>query len=266
VFLSDSELLDRVEGAGPIVTGLTVGEGAERYDSDAPVQPCSIDLSVGNIYVPGAESGELGSEGMPRDGLVLDPGKTAVIETQEQCHLPDKIGAIGFPPNSVSSKGILMTNPGHVDPGYDGSMSFTVINMGQEPFTLLRGRKIVTLLFFELGKASERDLSKREHPRDGIEAQLAVLSHDFLDITARVKKAVTSEERKTQRLAIIAPIVIGLLTLIGAALVFHGEIRDLKAQADALGDVQRLERRVQTLEHEHAGRGGGADAGQGATR
>lgn len=242
---------------GSLVTGLTkIGEGAARYRGDAPVQPCSVDLSVGNIYIPGTEAGKPGSKEHPVDGFNLDPGTTAIVETLEKCHLPDQIGAIGFPPNNVSSKGILMTNPGHVDPGYDGTMNFTVINMGQERYTLLRGNKIVTLLFFKLDRAPVKSLAKRPHGHDGIASQLGVLSSDFLDIEKRVKRASEKEEQKTRRLALLTPVVVGVIavvaTIAGSALVFQGDIRELRARNNALGDIQGLEQRVRMLESEQA--------------
>lgn len=64
--------------------------------------------------------------------------------------MPAKLAGIGFPPTSVSAKGVLMTNPGHVDPGFIGHLQFTLINMGKDRFTLAQADRIVTLLLFEL--------------------------------------------------------------------------------------------------------------------
>src|SRR5918994_4262978 len=149
MFLSDSELVQTLEETN-VVEGIEVRSGAARFAREAQVQPCSVDLRIGGIFIPGAEDPAPGSAESPRDGVVLSPVRTAVITTLEECNLPPDLGAIGFPPNTVSSKGILMTNPGHVDPGYKGPMSFTVINMGSEDYTLLKKDRIVTLLFFKL--------------------------------------------------------------------------------------------------------------------
>src|SRR5688572_5276125 len=112
---------------------------------DSPVQPASIDLVIGNIYVPDTRADDLGGVATPRDDYCLGAGETAVVTTQEQLTMPTDVGAIGFPPSSVSENGILTTNPGHIDPGYRGVLSLTVINMGRRSYDLKRGARILTL-------------------------------------------------------------------------------------------------------------------------
>ncbi|HXH11371.1 MAG TPA: hypothetical protein VNP04_16615 [Alphaproteobacteria bacterium] len=53
-----------------------------------------------------------------------------MVLTLEEFNLPGSIAVVGFPPSHVSFQGILMTNPGHVDPGYVGRMRFTVMKKG----------------------------------------------------------------------------------------------------------------------------------------
>src|SRR5687768_6762724 len=106
------------------------GGPSQRWEGkDDPIQASSIDLHIGKIFVPG----EYESDGGPawKKMLSLTHGRTAVLETMEELRVPNEYAAIGFPPSHVSSKGLLMTNPGHVDPGYSGSMRFTVINMAK---------------------------------------------------------------------------------------------------------------------------------------
>src|SRR5439155_1078559 len=114
------------------------------------IQPSSLDLTVGAIFRPEVTLGKKGSLSQPLDSWELRPGRTAIVQTKEELHLPDNICAVGFPPAHVSGRGILMTNPGHVDPGYVGRLSFTVINMGRDKFLLSPGLAIVTLLLFQL--------------------------------------------------------------------------------------------------------------------
>jgi deoxycytidine triphosphate deaminase len=252
VFLNDSELVATLEETD-LLKGVDIGEGEDRFDADAPVQPCSVDLRIGGIYIPGTHPPEPGSAGLPKEGVVLGPGRTAVITTLEECNFPSHIGAIGFPPNSVSSKGILMTNPGHVDPGYRGPMSFTVINMGSEDYTLLEGKRIVTLLFFKLQESAKRDLTARgKGSFAGVSGLLSILSPDFLGIDRRVREASASEENRTRRVALWTPLVIGFLavvvTLLASTVPLRGEVSDLKANTAALGEVRELEEEVQKLQ------------------
>jgi dCTP deaminase len=257
VFLNDAELLAELEGSKPFVTGLQLGDGPARFSKEATVQPCSVDLNIGDIFIPGTSAGEPGSSGFPLEGTVLKPGGTAVVTTLERCQLPPRIGAIGFPPNSVSSQGILTTNPGHVDPGYEGTMTFTVINMGQKDYTLLRGEKIVTLLFFRLDEPAVSDLKARgATSTSNIDRMLAVLSSDFLGISARVKAAASEEEQKTRRAEIRGQIWLGVFAIaativaaiVASGIYLNGEIHDVKAQAAAYGDFRKLERKINDLE------------------
>lgn len=257
MFLTDEELIDRLE-EGELVEGVELGEGEARYARASQVQPCSLDLRIGDIYIPGKKEGELGSHGMPSDFEVLPPGGTAVVITHEKCKLPSDIGAFGFPPNTVSAEGILMTNPGHVDPGFKGPLMFTVINMSERDYPLQRNKKIVTLLFFAVGPV-KKDLGERgvdaESTGASVRRLLDVLSSDFLGITKRIREVTKSEEAKTKRWAIIAPIAVGLIAIVGAYLGLlgsvHDEISELKARvhyaerADEVRKKVRVNKQVQ---------------------
>ena len=101
------------------------------YSRENPFQHCSLDLRVGAIYIPESKEGDLGSMSHPRtDDYVLGTGGTALIKTKEKITLPSDVGAICFSPSSMALKGVMITNMGHVDPGYSGYLHFTAINMG----------------------------------------------------------------------------------------------------------------------------------------
>jgi len=126
----------------------------------------------------------------------------------------------------------LTTNPGHVDPGYQGRLSFTVINMGQVNYHLKRGDRIVTVLFTRLAQHARRGYG--EVPGD-IDAELLErLSHDFLDVSRRAQKAAAGEESKTRRWSVAAPILVGVLaitaTLLTSVLTTRDDIQELQKQ------------------------------------
>jgi dCTP deaminase len=118
--------------------------GLDPSRIDDYVHGCAIEFHVGDIFVPGSKPGKLGSASRPRKDLPhsLEEGETAVITTLESFALDDKHTAVVFPVSSVSFKGLLMTNPGHVDPGFNGPLHVTVINMGKN----IRARKGSALL------------------------------------------------------------------------------------------------------------------------
>lgn len=185
--LKDDELVGHVLGTTPLITG--VQQPADWYSNDSPIQPSSIDLHIGDIFLPGVKRDDPGGVLRPKTEHILRPGRTAVVLTQEEFRLPGHIAGIGFPPSHVSFQGILMTNPGHVDPGYAGRMRFTVINMGSQDYILRQGDEVVTMLLIELSSSAQRHWLMRHGGNPAgppTQEDIDRLSADFLDVDRRV--------------------------------------------------------------------------------
>lgn len=208
--LSDSQLKKRLEEDPPLAEGLDLGR--DWLDSASPIQPSSLDLHCGKILVPPADL-EIGSgsteELEPLKCYRLEPGQTAVAVTKERLNLPADIAAFGFPPTTISNRAILMTNPGHIDPGYKGDLTFTLINMGRKEFWIREGDLLVTLLFSQTGPVAKDYGARRPGPRSGTEqggegravdvrrrAELRRLSRDFLNIEKRTREAAKEQARE----------------------------------------------------------------------
>lgn len=195
--LRDEDLVTRVQAEPQLVRGLR--PPADWYGRESPVQSASVDLSVGDIFIPGTEPDALGSAESPRTEWTLGTGETAVVTTQEELRIPASMAAIGFPPSRVSFRGLLMTNPGHIDPGYWGVLRFTVINMGRQPYALKRGDVIVSVLFFELARQVKADYVARRPgyaPSGPIREQIDRLSNDFVNVENRSRDIAKSEARE----------------------------------------------------------------------
>jgi dCTP deaminase len=211
--LPDSELLQHIvvtPPAIPYVEGLEVPQ--DPYSAKSPVQASSVDLHIGNIYLPGRGENENGGAGNP----MFD-------------HLPADIAGFGFPPSGVSFKGLLMTNPGHVDPGYVGVMRFTVINMAKEKYRLTRGKPIVTLLLFRLSAASHRDWGQRHPEGSSLPEQASVdrLSRDFVDVERRATEIARRESKKVSGLVSGSLAVLtAFLGLVGSGHLIHNAAID----------------------------------------
>src|ERR1044071_7570853 len=118
--LTDAELKQRIESSNRIIFG--VPEPKDWFSKDSPIQPSSVDLHIGEIFLPETKKDDPGYETTPLSEHSLEPGHTAVVTTQEEFVLPGNVAGIGFPPSHISFKGILMTNPGHIDAGYRGRL------------------------------------------------------------------------------------------------------------------------------------------------
>jgi len=190
--LIDKELVELVKNKK--ITEVTEPP-QDWYSKISPVQPTSIDLHIGKIFVPEVERDRRGGIINPKtDYHTLNSGETAFIETAEKLNVPSDIAGFGFPPASTAVKGLLMTNPGHIDPGFIGNLTFTLINMGREPFTIRRGDILFTTLWIKLSCNVEKDYKTRTGAlATGVnEGNIDVLSKDFLDVNNRAKKIAKS--------------------------------------------------------------------------
>jgi dCTP deaminase len=232
--LKDEEIIAAVTDTPPYVEGVALP--ANPYSKDSPVQASSIDLHIGNVYLPGEKEGDLGGAQNPKQDYSLKTGETAVVTTIETLHLPSDVAGFGFPPSGVSFKGLLMTNPGHVDPGYEGVMRFTVINMGKDPYCLERGGRIVTLLLFRLNQPVHSHWLQRNPAGSSLpnQANISRLSRDFVDVEARAKKIANEYGlRWSAGLTIAATLIIGVLQLVTSGRLFsRADVENLKNRQD----------------------------------
>jgi dCTP deaminase len=192
---------------------------SDEDGNKSPIQPCSFDVSIGKIYVPGIAPEELGGINKPIKTHTLGPGETVIVETAEVFHLPPNIGSFGFPPTSVSNVGVLITNLGHVDPGYDGTIRFTLVNMGKKAYSLKVRDVIHTMLFFKLAAVPTKCFRERnpsiskDDGIQGINAELlSSLNTDFLNVDERAKSAATiAVNTKIPRWTLVGAIATALI-------------------------------------------------------
>ena len=238
MFLRDEELHALLQPPNGVIDPIDFTR--EDYAAEHQIQPSSVDLTIGEIHVPpGAEIENDDPLPYVRQHS-LEPGQTAFVVTFQTCRFADDIGAIGFPPASLSAKGIITTNPGHVDPGYEGKLSFTVINMGRKTLELRHGDAIVSLLLFRLDQPATRGYGGRKPgPHGGASKEiLGRLSPEFLDVSAKAAAAAEGAERKTRTIGYAVPIVIAVLTLGGVY------VQTTRANDD---EIKKLEGQIQTL-------------------
>lgn len=218
------------------------------------VQGATLDVTIGDIFLPGSKDDELGGKKKPRRTLQLESGNTAIVRTAETIRLPKNIAAIGFPPSTnVSLGGLLTTNPGHVDPGFNGQLHLTVINMGRDPFFLARGERIMRLMLFELAADAPVNTGPVPSPID--EQLLGKLSSDFLNIKSRISKAANWVTVVSAWLPAVAAIVAAIISAAGAVYLSTQDLKDqiakLDAKVGAIGskvDLSSITGRIDALE------------------
>ena len=241
--LIDEEILALVRDSGAVES---LPEPRDWYSHDSPIQPASLDLHVGEIFIPGRRSKAPGGIDNPEDHKVLKTGQTVVVTTLETLRLPSDICGVGFPPAHVSELGLLMTNPGHVDPGYAGPMRFAVINFGKEPFSLTRGDPIVTLLLFRSDQAPTMDWNQRNRPLKPWrpdQKKINRLSHDFVDIEHRTRTLILKTAIVTSAIAGIFGGVMAVVLTLGTNIA----VERMKRLQDMRDDISVLKTQIDVL-------------------
>jgi deoxycytidine triphosphate deaminase len=224
---------------------------------DSKIQPASLDLTIGRIFLP--VEGDSDDKIYEESSLSLGQGETAVVETHEYLSLPRTVAAIGFPPATVSRDGLLLTNPGHVDPGYAGRLKFTVINLGKKPIQLSSGKPICTLLFFSIPAPDYAydQLDKMDKPASPSDlALLSRLSRDFLTFNDRIKESVKSELKSAQlSTPIISGVVALFLTIVASMIAnYFSGVNELRVKIEGLEKtiaIQDVKARVEKLENKN---------------
>lgn len=193
----------------------------DHHLAKSQIRAAAIDLRVGEIYLPGAKAGEDGSPDKPKTEHSLGCGETAIITPIETFDLPPNIVGLVFPSSSVSLHGLMMTNPGYIDPGYIGGLRFTVVNMGKSRYDLRKRERIVTLMLFELDArcgASWRERKPDTEYHAPSSDDLGKLSRDFLNVEERAGDAAD----KKVKIAGLSPIILN--SIVAAVLVVSGVV------------------------------------------
>jgi cell division protein FtsL len=211
----------------------------------------SLDLTIGDIFIPDAKDGEPGSLSCPLTRTCLKQGQTVVIRTSETLAMPKGISAVGFPPSSeISLPGLLTTNPGIVDPGFTGRLHPTVINMGKKEFPLTQGDRVMRLMLFrDAAISGGADDEKGPGPLKRLNI-MSQLSPDFLNITERTLDAATAAvkeaELKARWMALWIPLCVAVVSVIGAILVSH-----YSTEKDLIADRESLTAQIQAVDEKY---------------
>jgi deoxycytidine triphosphate deaminase len=236
--LRDAEIEDLLRERPPLIENFDV---SLLLTERSPIKGSSLDLTIGDIFVPGVKPDSLGGIQKPRGQLSLECGQTAVLRSAEKILMPKDVAGIGFPPSTkVSLAGLLTTNPGHVDPDYHGHLHLTVVNMGSAPYPLLRGDRLFRLLLLKLQGDVQYLIGEPTSPLN--EELLSRLSHDFLDIDNRARKAAKAEELRLRSTQVWATVITAVIT---AALALGYQIES--GQKETSAQIARIEGRLNSL-------------------
>ena len=124
------------------------------------IKSASYDLRVGTIY----KGKKIYSENYNSNEATIEikPSEIITLLTFEAVKIPSYCCGTVFAINKMSSKGFLILNPGHIDPGFYGPISICAINLSNKSIFLERNQSIFTLIINKLdAKLNGDDLYNR---------------------------------------------------------------------------------------------------------
>lgn len=134
------------------------------------LQPASYDMRVGSVFRDGQVIDAAHSKSSEQ--ISLEPGEVITMTTLESLNMPPGIAGTAYAINAQSSEGLLVLNPGHVDPGYKGYLTVLAINMRRVPYVVSRKDKIFTIVFQRLDKDAVPAYSNKGGSREDKERDL----------------------------------------------------------------------------------------------
>ena len=193
--LTDSELKDLLKSASTPIDGVDFDCDLDSISSQ--IQPCSIDLRIEEIFLPVGKDVQ-DDAAVPRTMMhTLKVGACAKVSTIEKFDLQNNYAAILFAPARLSRRAIVVPDIGHVDPGFEGRLRLTLINMGRDDYDLKRKDTVATVLLFKLRKGCAVGLKDRAgiQPYASGLNDIRHLAPDLLNIS-RTAKTVAAQTAK----------------------------------------------------------------------
>ena len=132
--------------------------------------PHAKDLELPAYATEGAVGMDLAAA--VEEDLVIYPGQTVMVPTGMKIAVPEGYEAQIRPRSGLAlNHGITLPNsPGTVDPDYRGEIKVILLNLGSEPFTVIRGMRIAQMVIVPAVRASIRivdDLPPTERGEGG---------------------------------------------------------------------------------------------------
>ncbi len=138
-----------------------VNEG--KILQNAKIDNCEgikYDLRISNMLLSGdfqnaVEIDELNYE--TREKLSVAPGEIVFLLTEEIICLPENMVATIVSKRKMNHEGVMVLGGSVVDPRYCGRLLFGLFNFSSEPFPILPGRKISSIMFYKLNDSETDD-------------------------------------------------------------------------------------------------------------
>lgn len=148
--------------------------------NDAKVDCSALSLTVGNeVYITPSDPDNSKDTGVKKvltkekSQFVIPKGQFAFLLTQEIIKVPDDALAFISFKATYKFKGLINVSGFHVDPGWNGKLTFSVYNAGPSDITLEMGDPFALIWYADLDKKSSPEYRKNiTIPEPGLRSKL----------------------------------------------------------------------------------------------
>ena len=156
----------------------------------------------------------------PGDAFTIPPGQFAFLLTEEIVAVPSNALAFISIRAKTKFRGLVNVSGFHVDPGYNGQLTFAVFNAGPIPIHLKRGQKIFLIWYASLDR--ETVFKKDGHVHLGIDTELingisgelqsfASLSSKINAVDTKLGDRIHAVEKNHARLMVIGTLALAVV-------------------------------------------------------
>lgn len=89
-----------------------------------------------------AKKGDAGMDIFASENLTLNPSERGLVKTGISMEFPEGYVFLVWDKSGISTKTGVTTLAGVIDSGYRGELQIAVVNLGQEPYTFEKGKKV----------------------------------------------------------------------------------------------------------------------------
>lgn len=116
---------------------------------EACIGPASADLRLGSAFI--SPDGKDMRTVPPGEDFILQPGECVLARTKERVYIPPHLCAQVMGRSSVGRLFVLVhVTAGYIDPGFDGTITLEMKNIGNKPVSLTVGSRVCQLVLMEL--------------------------------------------------------------------------------------------------------------------
>ena len=145
----------------------------EQIASEKNFDGNAVILHIGEVI------GKLGPSESTEETLVIPPGRFIFFMTRECINMPFDVDGSLFMNPRISNLGLHFFTLGHVDPGFHGHLTATLLNMTNQPIKLNRNEGCLYFVLAKTNKVAKPHPKFHEKPQFKIEEAQRNLSFNL---------------------------------------------------------------------------------------